>query len=57
MYVHRRRFEGAVNTNRDNKYFVLRTRDITFKFFNIHLGTSRLRSGSACYHSVQNLLS
>jgi hypothetical protein len=31
-YVHRRRFEGAVNTNRDIQYFVPLTRDITFKF-------------------------
>jgi len=57
MYVHRRRFEGAVKTNRDAKYFVPLTCDITFKFFNLYLGISRLRSGNACYHSVQNLLS
>jgi len=49
MYVHRRRCEGAVNINQDNKYFVPLTRDITFKFFNLYLGTAVLKHSTGIH--------
>jgi len=54
MYVQSRRFEGAVNANRDIKYFVPLTCDITFKFFNLYLGTAVLKNSTGIH--VQNVI-
>jgi len=54
MYVHRRKFERTVSTNRDIINFVLFTCDITPKFFNLYHGTAVLKRSTVIH--LQNII-